>query len=232
MTPWNRLLENFARLYLDTFTNGLRVAGRGNIWPGPKIVIMNHADVSTVFALPAVFPEPLYFLAQGDVFDVPVVGLLLRRAGHIPLWPGKGAQALAEAAERLATGGAIALCPEGRQSPAGGYARPQTGAVRLALATGAPIVPVGGYVAPEHMLTFRGRFRGQDRLGHWQFGGPCHVRVGPAWYPPAGVKVSAALVRRLTNEVFGQVISLVGQARLASLAAPVRHPAPVVIARM
>jgi 1-acyl-sn-glycerol-3-phosphate acyltransferase len=217
MNGWHSLLEVVAHGYTSLFTRGIRAAGLEHIPPGPKIIIANHPDVTAIIALLRLFPDRLCFLAQADLFDLPVLGHLLRRAGHIPVIRGQPAQTFALAAERLAQGYAIALCPEGRISPQGSLARPHTGAVRLALATGAPLVPVGCYVPPKHMLTLRFRLGGRQRLGYYQVGGHCYLQVGPGWQPPAGQPTATALeVRRSTDLVWARIAGLVEQARAAA----------------
>ncbi len=215
MNGWHSLVEALAYGYTSLFTRGLRAAGLEHVPPGPKIIIANHPDVTAVAALPRLFPDRLCYLAQADLFDLPIAGRLLRRAGHIPVVRGQPEQVLAQAAQRLAQGYSIALCPEGRISPRGGLARPHTGAVRLALATGAPLVPVGVYVPPEHMLTLKYKFGGRERVGYYQVGGHCHLHVGPAWHPPAG-PATAPEVRRATDLVWARIAGLVEQARLAA----------------
>jgi 1-acyl-sn-glycerol-3-phosphate acyltransferase len=169
-------------------------------------------------ALPQLFADRLCFLVQADIFEMPAVGALLRRAGHVPVLRGQWPRLLAAATERLAQGYAIALCPEGRISPVGGLARPHTGAVRLALATGAAIVPVGCYVPPDHLVTVRLRLGGRPRLGRWQFGGHCYLHAGPAWRPPSGAAHAGGEARQLTEQVWARVVALVEQARLAASA--------------
>jgi 1-acyl-sn-glycerol-3-phosphate acyltransferase len=218
MNPWHSLLEAAAGLYTGVMIRGVRAAGRTHIPAGPKIVIANHPDASAIFALPQLFTDRLCFLAQADLFDLPVIGSLLRRAGHVPVVRGQWPQLLAAATERLAQGYSIALCPEGRISPRGGLARPHTGAVRLALATGAAIVPVGCYVPPEHLVTVRLRLGGQPRMGRWQFGGHCYLHAGPAWRPPSGTAGTIGEAQQFTEQVWARVVGLVEQARLAAAA--------------
>jgi len=228
MNGWHSLVEALAYGYTSLFTRGIRAAGLEHVPPGPKIIIANHPDVTAVAALPRLFPDRLCYLAQADLFDLPVVGRLLRRAGHVPVVRGQPAQTFALAAERLAQGYAIALCPEGRISPAGSLARPHTGAVRLAQATGAPLVPVGVYVPPQNMLKVRFRLGGRQRLGYYQLGGHCYLHVGPAWHPPAGAAPATALeARRSTDLVWARIAGLVEQARAAAEAEQARRlPAP------
>jgi 1-acyl-sn-glycerol-3-phosphate acyltransferase len=218
MNGWHSLLEVLAHGYTSILTRGVRAAGLEHISTGPKIIIANHPDATAIFALPRLFSDRLCFLAQADLFNLPVMGSLLRRAGHLPVARGQSAQLFEAAAQRLAQGYAIALCPEGRISPLGGLARAHTGAVRLAALTGAPLVPVGCYVPLEHLLTLRFRAGGRERLGHWQVGGHCYLQIGPAWHPPGGPAVTAQSARQATDLVWARVAGLVEQARAAAFA--------------
>jgi 1-acyl-sn-glycerol-3-phosphate acyltransferase len=80
------------------------------------------------------------------VFKAPVIGPVARRIGFIPVNRGaaNAAEALGPAAEALAAGELVAIFPEGRltRDPDRWPEKAKTGAVRLALQTGAPIVPV------------------------------------------------------------------------------------------
>jgi 1-acyl-sn-glycerol-3-phosphate acyltransferase len=201
------VLARLVGLYLDLATEGVEVMGQEHAWAGPKVIIANHPDITSVFALPRLFPDPICFLIQPEAFKLPLLGAMLRRAGQLPVQGDHPAEALAAAAERLAQGYAVVICPEGQQSPRGGFARPHTGAVRLALAARTPIVPVGLYVPPERLYTFPGVLSGR-----WQLGGMCRVQIGAAWQPPAG-RVDAAGIERLTEDVFGQVMALARQAQ-------------------
>jgi 1-acyl-sn-glycerol-3-phosphate acyltransferase len=217
MNGWHSLLEVLAHSYTSTLTHGVRMAGQEHIPPGPKIIVANHPDATAIFALPRLFSDRLCFLAQADLFDLPVVGRLLQRAGHVPVVRGQPEQTLALAQARLAQGYAIALCPEGRISPMGRLARAHIGAVRLALLTGASLVPVGCYVPPEYLRTLKFRLGGRERLGHWQVGGHCYLTVGPAWRPPASAeRATPREVRQYTDLVWTRVAGLVEQARSAA----------------
>ncbi|MFJ9626171.1 lysophospholipid acyltransferase family protein [Streptomyces sp. NPDC101175] len=120
--------------------------------PG-SIVAPNHtslADPALVLAaLHRLGTEPVV-LATAGLWKVPVLGGRLSREGHIPVHRGSrsAAAALDLAAEALAAGRVVVLYPEGglprRRDPADrepGVFR--TGLARLALATGAPVVPLG-----------------------------------------------------------------------------------------
>jgi 1-acyl-sn-glycerol-3-phosphate acyltransferase len=123
---------------------------------GALIVVSNHTSYAdgVLLALAAKrMGRPLRMLATAGVFRAPVIGILARKVGFIPVRRGEASavHALDAAAEALAAGEAIGIYPEGRitRDPAGWPERAKTGAVRLALLTGAPIVPVAMVGASE-----------------------------------------------------------------------------------
>jgi 1-acyl-sn-glycerol-3-phosphate acyltransferase len=86
------------------------------------------------------------FLVAAEVFRIPVIGWILRRYEQIPIRRGEGdSGALDETIATVRSGALAAIAPEGRVSddPDGGLQRVRTGAARIALPTGAPVVPVG-----------------------------------------------------------------------------------------
>ncbi|HZA71691.1 MAG TPA: lysophospholipid acyltransferase family protein [Propionibacteriaceae bacterium] len=95
------------------------------------------------------------FLAKASLFRVPGLGLILRRCGQIPVQrqSTKSADALLAAAEAVNQGRALVIYPEGTITrdrdlwPMAG----KTGAARIALRTGCPVVPIGQWGAQELM---------------------------------------------------------------------------------
>lgn len=98
-------------------------------------------------------------MATGGLFRVPVVGPLMRAAGHIPVDRGRDTvrNAVPDAVAALAAGSTVFIYPEGRIGLHPGLwpERPRTGIARLALATGAPVVPVAMWGSHE-VLAYHG----------------------------------------------------------------------------
>lgn len=86
------------------------------------------------------------FIGKASVFKIPIVGWVLRKAEQIPVQreSSSAAIALAEAIEALKLGHAIAIYPEGTltRDPNLWPMTGKTGAVRLAIAAGAPLIPI------------------------------------------------------------------------------------------
>lgn len=136
---------------------GRREAAR-RLPDGPIIVISNHTSYAdgVLLALSCRrMGRSLRLLATSGIFRAPVIGRLARRLGFIAVKrDGPDASAsLDEAATALAAGEAVGLYPEGRltRDPMMWPERAKTGAVRLALRSSAPIVPVAMVGAHEVM---------------------------------------------------------------------------------
>jgi 1-acyl-sn-glycerol-3-phosphate acyltransferase len=130
-----------------------RQKGRGKVAQrlpeGPIIIVANHTSYADGLLLMLAcrrLGRSVRLLAKSGLFKVPVVGGAIRRLGFIPVERGSATatQSLDVAADALARGEAVGLFPEGRitEDPNGWPERAKTGAVRLALRTGAPIIPV------------------------------------------------------------------------------------------
>ena len=121
----------------------------GSLPPGGIIVVANHTSYADGVLLVLVcrrLGRSLRMLATAGVFRAPLLGSLIRRLGFIPVERGsaEAASSLDAAAEAIAAGEAIGIFPEGglTRHPDRWPGRAKTGAVRLALRTGAPIVPI------------------------------------------------------------------------------------------
>jgi 1-acyl-sn-glycerol-3-phosphate acyltransferase len=124
----------------------------------PVLVASNHIgtfDPIVLVAALRVRGLAPRLLAAAGLFRAPVVGPVLRACGHIPVnrRSASAADALHEAEAALAAGAVVAIYPEGRigLDPAMWPERGKTGLARLALRTGATVVPVAQWGAHEVM---------------------------------------------------------------------------------
>jgi 1-acyl-sn-glycerol-3-phosphate acyltransferase len=140
---------------------------------GPKLIVANHPSISDPFYLALLSLQPIKILIIDNPFSVPLFGAYLRRSGHVPVVPGNGQTAFAKARQLLEAGHSVALFPEGWVSPPeGGFNPPRTGAARLALLTGVPVVPVGIYLPRERNHVVSATINGKRTVGHWYLRGP------------------------------------------------------------
>jgi 1-acyl-sn-glycerol-3-phosphate acyltransferase len=156
-------------------------------------------------------------LTQIESFTLPIFGWLLARAGQIPITPGRGREAMERARKQLDRGRTILIYPEGRLSHGGAMIRAKTGMARLAFMSGAPILPVAVHVPSRYCRTVYGRMYGRPTVGVWQVGGPIWFAIGEPWRPFADqATVSAADLRRVTDETMDRVRRLLEQAQTAA----------------
>ncbi|MTE18678.1 1-acyl-sn-glycerol-3-phosphate acyltransferase [Streptomyces sp. TRM43335] len=139
--------------------NGLKLAfrpwveGLENIpAEGPAILASNHLSFSDSFFLPAVLDRKVTFIAKAEYFTTPglkgrLTAAFFKGVGQLPV-DRSGARGAGEAAIRsgirvLERGELFGIYPEGTRSPDGRLYRGKPGGLaRVALATGAPVVPV------------------------------------------------------------------------------------------
>ncbi|HWC76489.1 MAG TPA: lysophospholipid acyltransferase family protein, partial [Blastocatellia bacterium] len=110
---------------------------------GACIIAPNHVTFVDPIWITIPMPRPIYYMAWDKPFEIPVLGWLMRKFGAFPLNLDRiDPAAQREARDRLNGGGALVIFPEGGRSKAGRVERFKSGAFRLALAHGVPIVPV------------------------------------------------------------------------------------------
>ncbi|MCC6905068.1 MAG: 1-acyl-sn-glycerol-3-phosphate acyltransferase [Anaerolineae bacterium] len=147
--------------------------------PGPKIIAANHPTTTDPFYLLVLSPEPMSLLITKMAFAVPGFGTYLRAAGHIEVDHENGHPAFEAALTHLRRGGTLGIFPEGSLSPRdGGLARARSGAVRLALSAGVPVVPVGIYLDHERIRRVKTTISGMSETARWYPTGPYALTVG------------------------------------------------------
>jgi 1-acyl-sn-glycerol-3-phosphate acyltransferase len=129
-----------------------RVDGLANVpATGPVILACNHLSFSDSIFTPLIVRRRVTFVAKAEYFaGKGMKGWLMRQfflaTGTIPVdrAGGKAAHAALDTLLRvLRAGGVAGIYPEGTRSPDGRLYRGKTGVARLALESGAPVVPVG-----------------------------------------------------------------------------------------
>ena len=155
--------RTWARISL--FLAGARVSLRGveNLPSGPVIFMSNHQSNFDILSFFAVMPCQLYWIAKKELFDIPVFGNSMRRAGYIPLDRSDGRKALKsmdEAAALIRSGRSVVMFPEGTRSEDFKLLPFKRGGFLLAMRAGVPVVPVtvdgSGRVNPANRTFIRG----------------------------------------------------------------------------
>ena len=189
----------------------LDVVRRAPLPAGPKIIAPNHPSTTDPFLIPILSPEHMHMLIDDTLFQVPLFGRYLRQAGHVPVIPGRGREAYQAALRLLRAGRTMGIFPEGGISPlSGGLHPPRTGVARLALTTGAPVIPVGIALQRERIRIIETPVAGETAVGTWYLGGPYAVTVGEPMWLRGDVK-DRPHVRALSEQLLGRIADLAGQ---------------------
>jgi 1-acyl-sn-glycerol-3-phosphate acyltransferase len=185
----------------------VRVEGRENVpRGGPVILAANHRSFLDSMFIPLVVPRRVTFVAKAEYFDDPKTAWFFRGVGQIPIRREGGSAsegALLAATEVLQRGGVFGIYPEGTRTRDGRLHRGHTGVARLALRTGAPIVPVG-LVGTDEVQPVDRRMPHVGRTVQLRFGAP--IDVG---HYRSGAHDRLAL-RQLTDEVMFEIHQLCG----------------------
>jgi 1-acyl-sn-glycerol-3-phosphate acyltransferase len=110
---------------------------------GPLILAANHRSFLDPFIIGCLVRRPVYFVAKKELFAKRWQAFLLSRLGAFPIDRGAGDEgAIATARAILERGDCVVIFPEGTRVRPGPLGSPRRGVGRLALETGARVVPV------------------------------------------------------------------------------------------
>ena len=172
---------------------------------GPKIIVANHPSATDPFMIHLLMKERVNVLITVNAFNVPAFGRFLRMIGEIPVPLENGSCALDQAHQYLREGKSVAIFIEGSISPVqGGFLPPRTGAARLALMSGAPIVPIGIYLRREIALRIRSRISGYPTEAYWYLRGPYAMTAGEPMRFEGDVE-DREYVRQLSDRIMREV---------------------------
>ena len=169
----------------------LRRLGREHIPSGGVILAANHRSFLDPFAIGCCNPRPIYFVAKQELFRNPLLGWILNCMGAFPVRRGESDnESVKTSLALLERGQAVVIFPEGTRIPAGSLAKPKRGVGRLALQSGAPVVPIA-ISGSEHA-----------RDG-WKIKPVrVHVRFGPALTYPRVESPSPFLAGEVTERIW------------------------------
>lgn len=147
----HRLQVLWARWLLITTGIRWRVAGAENLpEKGGYVIVANHSSALDILLMYMIVPRPFHFIAKEEHARTPLFGVMFGHT-HIPLDrknPLKAAKAMEKAKDDLRRGIPIAIFPEGTMNKSVRGLLPfKSGAFRLAVDAGVPVVPVA---FPDH----------------------------------------------------------------------------------
>lgn len=186
-----------------------KVTGLRNVpVTGPVIIASNHLSFSDSIFMPLVVPRKVTFLAKSEYFTSPGPKGLLKKLtfialGQVPVDRSGGRRseaALITGLKVLSDGNALGIYPEGTRSPDGRLYKGRTGLVRLALESGAPIIPVAMFDTDKIQPT--GKVIPKIMRVKMIFGEPIYLQ---------GDSTNLQLLRDLTDDLMRRIQTLSGQ---------------------
>lgn len=111
---------------------------------GPYILAANHVSYLDPIVLGVAFKRQVIFIAKKEIFEVPIIGLIVKSLGAIPVDRKKtNPVSMKRSLSLLKNGYVLGIFPEGTRSLDGELLKFNMGMVKIALNTESPIVPIG-----------------------------------------------------------------------------------------
>lgn len=182
------------------------VSGLENIpSSGSAILASNHDSNLDSLMLMAVVKRQIFFLAGEKLFKKWWLGPILRATGQIFV-DRAGAdksESIRCAQEVLQSGNLFGIYPEGTRSPDGKLQNAKSGAVRLALSSRAPIIPIG-MIGTFEILSKHDKFPKFSK---------CSIKIGkPIYLDTYYGNEDSGLARRITDEILmPEIAKLAGE---------------------
>lgn len=131
-------------IYTDPLWNQ-RIEGREHLpWNGPAVVVANHQSLADIIVLFGLY-RPFKWVSKASIFKVPFLGWNMRLNRYVGLVRGDRSsiqKMIADCQRWLAEGVPILMFPEGTRSKDGNLRKFKDGAFKLAIDSGAPVIPV------------------------------------------------------------------------------------------
>jgi 1-acyl-sn-glycerol-3-phosphate acyltransferase len=209
LDPWFNLAHAALRPPMAAWFNWRFENIEGIPREGPLLVAGNHVSyldpVADAYMLIKA-GRHARFLAKSELFDVPVIGTVLRGAGQIPVFRGSGSDAPLQAAvDALHAGEAVVVYPEATitKDPESLPMKGKMGIARLALDAGLPVLPLAIW-GSQYVWQRSG-------IQDLRFGRPIWMKAGEpvdlSEFGPA--KDEPTTLRRATERVMGELRTLV-----------------------
>jgi 1-acyl-sn-glycerol-3-phosphate acyltransferase len=148
---------------------GIRIATRGmeNLPGGTCVLVSNHQSNFDPFAIHAVIPKHMRWVAKAELYRIPIFGQALKAVGAVKV-DRKGGEAdrktLADAVQSVRERVSLAFCPEGTRSEDGLLGPFKKGAAVMAIQAGVPLVPMAIAGTKDILPKHTGLIRGGQRV--------------------------------------------------------------------
>jgi len=185
---------------------------------GPAILAANHIGTGETFLLMIMIAPQVTFPAKQELFRTDTLlhrlgAWFLRMMHQVPMNRTGGdasLDSLGPIYQVLNNGGYVAIFPEGHRSPDGRLYRGRTGVARLALTTGAPVVPFGCFRTrfTRKWLPFPWLYRPELRIGEpFSFS----EEDRQAFLQAPDRQAATQALRSATEEVMDHIAAITGQ---------------------
>ena len=126
-----------------------RVTGLENLPTGQTsaaVLLVKHQSTWETLCMPTIMPHPLAYVFKKELLYIPFFGWAMARMDMIHIDRSQRTQAFSKVVEQgkrlMATGTWVIMFPEGTRIPRGEQGVYKSGGTRLAIETGAPVVPI------------------------------------------------------------------------------------------
>ncbi|MBS0444730.1 MAG: 1-acyl-sn-glycerol-3-phosphate acyltransferase [Proteobacteria bacterium] len=123
-----------------------RVTGFENIPDTPVVLCPKHQSTWETFAFPCLMPRPLSYVFKRELLYIPFFGWAMARLDMVHIDRSKRAEAWSRVAAQgrqfMSQGLWVIMFPEGTRTPRGSQGVYKSGAARLAIDCGVPVLPV------------------------------------------------------------------------------------------
>ena len=175
---------------------------------GPVIIASNHLSFSDSIFMPLVVPRKVTFLAKSEYFTSPGIKGFIKKLtfialGQVPVDRSGGKRseaALLTGLRVLKEGSCIGIYPEGTRSPDGRLYKGRTGIARMAIESGAAVVPVAMFNTAEIQPT--GQVVPKVQRVEMIFAEPMYF---------TGDSTDPAVLREATNKIMDVIAAMSGQ---------------------
>jgi len=165
--PWSKVILWFTKVRV-------KIVGLNEIDKNQScIYIPNHLSYFDIFSLLAYLPVNFKFILKKELMKLPVFNWAVKRAGYISIdrsSPSKARRTFKQAVTMIQAGKSLVIFAEGTRSKSGSLQPLKKGAFQLAIASGAPIVPIA--IKGSNNVMKKGDFKIKSGLITIQVGQP------------------------------------------------------------